>query len=49
MLLNHTSGIFDYIQDPDWLASAYADPDRYWSPQELVAVGIAHPPLFAPG
>jgi len=49
MLLNHTSGIFDYLNDPDWLAAVLADPYRYWSPQELVAVGTAHPPLFPPG
>jgi len=49
MLLNHTSGIFDYTDDADFFASLLADPYRYWSPQELVAVANAHPPLFAPG
>jgi len=49
MLLNHTSGIFDYVNDADWHAAVLADPYRYWSPQELVAVGTAHPPAFAPG
>ena len=49
MLLNHTSGIFDYVNDPAWLAAALADPHRDWAPQELVAVAVAHPPLFAPG
>jgi D-alanyl-D-alanine carboxypeptidase len=49
MLLNHTSGIFDYVEDTDWYAAVAADPYRYWSPQELVAVATAHPPLFAPG
>jgi D-alanyl-D-alanine carboxypeptidase len=49
MLLNHTSGIFDYAADPDWNAAVFANPHRYWSPQELVAVGTAHPPLFPPG
>jgi D-alanyl-D-alanine carboxypeptidase len=49
MLLNHTSGIFDYLADPDWLAALLADPHRYWSPQELVAVGTSHPSLFPPG
>jgi D-alanyl-D-alanine carboxypeptidase len=49
MLLNHTSGIFDYLQDADWLAAVLANPYRSWSPQELVAVGTAHPPLFPPG
>jgi D-alanyl-D-alanine carboxypeptidase len=49
MLLNHTSSIFDYLADPDWLAAVLADPHRYWSPQELVAVGTSHPSLFPPG
>jgi D-alanyl-D-alanine carboxypeptidase len=49
MLLNHTSGIFEYVEDADWFAAVLANPYRSWSPQELVAVGTAHPPLFAPG
>jgi D-alanyl-D-alanine carboxypeptidase len=49
MLLNHTSGIFDYVTDPDWNAAVLANPYRYWSPQELIAVANAHPPLFPPG
>jgi D-alanyl-D-alanine carboxypeptidase len=49
MLLNHASGIFDYVADPAWNAAIFSDPTRHWSPQELVAVGTAHPPLFAPG
>ena len=49
MLLKHTSGIFDYVADADWLASALADPYRSWSPQELVAVATAHPAMFPPG
>jgi hypothetical protein len=34
---------------PDWHAAVGANPYRYWSPQELVAVANAHPPLFPPG
>ena len=49
MLLNHTSGIFDYVTDADWYAAVLANPYRYWSPEELVAVATAHPPLFPPG
>ena len=49
MLLRHTSGIFDYVEDADWNAAVFADPHRYWSPQELVAIGTSHPPLFPPG
>jgi D-alanyl-D-alanine carboxypeptidase len=49
MLLNHTSGIFNYTDDPDFLASAFADPYRRWSPRELIDLALANPPLFPPG
>ncbi|GLW78704.1 serine hydrolase [Actinokineospora globicatena] len=48
-LLNHTTGLFDYTEDGQWLAAAMADTARSWSARELVTVGVAHPPLFTPG
>jgi D-alanyl-D-alanine carboxypeptidase len=45
-LLQHTSGMADYVAD------VLTDPDANnhpWRPQELVAIGLSHPPLFAPG
>jgi D-alanyl-D-alanine carboxypeptidase len=48
-LLNHTSGLFDYGGDRKWLAAAYRDPMRRWTPREIVAVATAHKPHFAPG
>jgi D-alanyl-D-alanine carboxypeptidase len=45
-LLQHTSGVADYVQD------VLADPNannHTWQPEELVAFGLSHPPLFAPG
>jgi len=48
-LLNHTSGLFDYGGDRKWLAAAYRDPMRDWTPREIVAVATAHRPHFAPG
>jgi D-alanyl-D-alanine carboxypeptidase len=45
-LLRHTSGMADYVQD------VLADPDANnhpWQPEELVAIGLSNPPLFAPG
>ncbi|MGK5629324.1 serine hydrolase domain-containing protein [Streptomyces sp. URMC 123] len=51
-LLNHTSGLYDYLGDPavryggtQWL------PHRYdtWKPEQLVAIAVNHPPAFAPG
>jgi D-alanyl-D-alanine carboxypeptidase len=52
-LLNHTSGIFDYNMDEGFRAK-YAgdefDRNRHtkWSPSELLAIGLAHPPNFQP-
>ncbi len=45
-LLQHTSGVADYVED------VLADPsagDHTWQPADLVALGLKHPPLFAPG
>ncbi|MFC4858981.1 serine hydrolase domain-containing protein [Actinophytocola glycyrrhizae] len=45
-LLRHTSGMADYVAD------VLGDPDANnhpWRPEELVALGLSHPPLFAPG
>lgn len=45
-LLQHTSGVADYVQD------ILADPDgadHPWKPEELVALGLSHPPTFEPG
>ncbi len=48
-LLDHTSGLFNYIENPDFQGAVLADPTRSWSPRELVAFATAHPPLFPPG
>lgn len=50
-LLNHTSGLFDYVQaqNPSFLEGIGNDPLRIWTPQELVAVANANAPYFAPG
>ncbi|MFE7564136.1 serine hydrolase [Kitasatospora sp. NPDC057500] len=52
-LLNHTSGLFDYTEDPaigldhaTWLREGRW---RSWTPQQLLAVANSHPPHFAPG
>ncbi|MBP2049935.1 D-alanyl-D-alanine carboxypeptidase [Streptomyces griseochromogenes] len=49
MLLNHTSGLFNYLYDPAVLAAYTGRDTRRWTPVELLAAGTAHPPLFAPG
>jgi D-alanyl-D-alanine carboxypeptidase len=49
MLLNHTSGLFDYTEDPAILPSILGKDTRRWTSAELLAVGVEHDPLFAPG
>ena len=48
MLLNHTSGIFNYTDDSDFFASVLAGPYRHWRPREVIAVAVSHPPVFPP-
>jgi D-alanyl-D-alanine carboxypeptidase len=49
MLLNHTSGLYNYTDDPGFGARYLADPTLGWAPRQLVELAVAHPPLFAPG
>ena len=57
-LLNHSSGIFDYLQDPRWMEQflksctvdgTHATCTGHWQPQQLVAVAAKHPLYFRPG
>lgn len=48
-LLNHTSGLYDYGQDPRLLAPYEHDRGHYWPPRALVALATSHPPQFPPG
>lgn len=48
-LLQHTSGLFDIGDDEAWIGSVLADPTRAWTLSELIPIGLAHPPYFAPG
>lgn len=49
MLLNHTSGLFDYTNDPVIRPSMLGKGRRQWNSAALLAVGVKHDPLFAPG
>lgn len=49
MLLNHTSGLFDYTDDAALLPSILGKDRRRWTSAKLLAVGVKHDPLFAPG
>jgi D-alanyl-D-alanine carboxypeptidase len=48
-LLNHTSGLFSFTDDPALTKALIADPGRHWSPHELLSVAFSHPALFPPG
>ncbi len=46
-LLNHTSGLPDYTQNPDLFTGIVQN--RVWAPRELVALAQKYPQEFAPG
>jgi D-alanyl-D-alanine carboxypeptidase len=49
MLLNHTSGLFDYTDDPA-VAPALTGHDLHvWTAKEILALVATHPALFPPG
>ncbi|HYG96872.1 MAG TPA: serine hydrolase domain-containing protein [Solirubrobacterales bacterium] len=48
-LLQHTSGLPDYIRAPAFVERLLADPARYFSPSELIAFVRDEPLEFAPG
>ncbi|WP_418957066.1 serine hydrolase domain-containing protein [Streptomyces tritici] len=53
-LLNHTSGIYNYTEDPAFQQRVFGSGflrHRYdtWTPRQLVGVAMAHEPHFAPG
>jgi D-alanyl-D-alanine carboxypeptidase len=47
-LLSHTSGLYDYLDGP-FLRGVQRDPQRRWSPKELVAYALQHRSSFTPG
>jgi D-alanyl-D-alanine carboxypeptidase len=48
-LLQHTSGLPEYIQDPEFGKQLAADPAAYFSPQQLTEFVRDEPLEFAPG
>ncbi len=48
-LLDMRSGLFSYTEDPQFLAATEVDPQRVWTPQELLDIAFAHPADFPPG
>jgi D-alanyl-D-alanine carboxypeptidase len=49
MLLNHTSGIRDYISDSAFLSNWEANPTKQWTADEALTYIYDRPLLFAPG
>jgi D-alanyl-D-alanine carboxypeptidase len=49
MLANMTSGLFSYTKDEAWVNQLLKDPNRVWTPRQLVDVAIKHKPNFKPG
>ncbi|WP_016882505.1 MULTISPECIES: serine hydrolase domain-containing protein [unclassified Rhodococcus (in: high G+C Gram-positive bacteria)] len=49
MLANSTTGISDYVTNPDFLKIFYANPIKGFTSQEIFDLANARPPLFEPG
>ncbi|MRH89390.1 serine hydrolase [Nocardia sp. SYP-A9097] len=43
------SGLYSYTADREFNASLDNDPNRVWTPEELLAIAFAHPAQFPPG
>lgn len=46
-LLNHTSGIYNYTNNEDWIEEIFKDQRKIWKPEDLLK--YINKPLFAPG
>src|SRR5690606_19846527 len=50
-ILNHTSGLYDYMKGDGWSTNRWRGQDRYrdYTPRELLDEAFAHRPYFRPG
>ncbi|CAA9309075.1 MAG: Beta-lactamase class C-like and penicillin binding proteins (PBPs) superfamily, partial [uncultured Chloroflexia bacterium] len=48
-MANMTSGIASYTFDEQWQDELFSDPQRVWTPEELLRFGIEDSPAFSPG
>lgn len=48
-LLNMRSGLFNYSETLELNEALDQDPQKVWTPDELLALAFAHPPYFPPG
>jgi D-alanyl-D-alanine carboxypeptidase len=49
MLLNHTSGLYNYTEDTVLIQRLFAHPEQSWTSEEIAAAATKHKPNFAPG
>ncbi|OUS96396.1 serine hydrolase [Rhodococcus sp. NCIMB 12038] len=49
MLANSTTGISDYVTDPEFLKQFYANPMAGFTAQQIFDLANSRPPLFEPG
>ncbi|MFI1096581.1 serine hydrolase domain-containing protein [Streptomyces sp. NPDC020917] len=49
MLGSSTTGLHDYVTDPEFLARLEAAPFKHWTPAELLSYPLSHPLWYAPG
>ncbi|MHB8894826.1 MAG: serine hydrolase domain-containing protein [Candidatus Geothermincolia bacterium] len=49
MLCNNTSGLFNYGEDPAFVENLVADPQKKYTPRELVDFAASRPAYFEPG
>jgi D-alanyl-D-alanine carboxypeptidase len=35
-LLNHTGGIYDFVDNPDYWIAIFAEPSKVWTPEEMI-------------
>jgi D-alanyl-D-alanine carboxypeptidase len=48
-LLTMRSGLYNYSESLELNRALDDDPGKVWTPEELVALGLRHPPYFPPG
>ncbi len=49
MLANMTSGLHSYTEVDSFVKALITDPNKVWTPEQLVRVGVKHAPDFLPG
>jgi D-alanyl-D-alanine carboxypeptidase len=47
-LLKMRSGLYNYTSAPELAATLDADPTKVWTPREVLAIALRHPPEFPP-